>query len=231
MAKSDSIIKLQGTIAGLTFVRSRTYGDHVRAKRGTYKSARVNEALQQESKTLLRANVPAKIFKDAIDPYRGELTGGMLWQRLVSMFRKQLKENGACDFAKMERFEIHADYPFERFLYVQPAIKFEKKKSMLRVDLKYDSHPRFAKAKSVSGYRLTVIGIFPDLKKKNARTVAVTSKVIALTGAIAPLETRLDVPSRAKVFVVCVKIEGCINGVVNDSRSTMGLCVVGSGMI
>lgn len=161
MAKSDSIIKLQGTIGGLTFVRSRTYGDHVRAKRGTYKSANVNEALKHESKTLLRANVPAKIFKDAIDPYRGELTGGMLWQRLVSMFRKELKEHGACDFAKMERFEIHADYPFKRFLHVEPTIKFEKKKSILKVDLRYDSHPRFVKAKSVSGYRLTVLAYFP----------------------------------------------------------------------
>ena len=36
MAKSQSILQLQGTLAGLTFVKSHTYGDHVRAKRGTY---------------------------------------------------------------------------------------------------------------------------------------------------------------------------------------------------
>jgi len=230
MAKSDSILALQGTIAGLTFVRSRAYGDHVRAKRGTYKKAEVNEALRQESKALLNANIPAKIFKDAIDPYRNNIRGGTLWQKLVSMFRKQLKNLGSIDFGKIERFDIHADYPFDRFLYLQPTIKLEKKKTRLDVHAEYDHHPRF-KVKSINGYRLTVIGIFPDLKKKTSKTLAVESSVLKLTGVIDPLHVQLEIPPKAKSFIVCIRIEGCIGNVVSNSKTTNGLSVFGSGMI
>jgi hypothetical protein len=230
MAKSNSIIDLQGTFAGLTFVKSRTYGDHVRAKRGTQKRAKVNKAFEQESKTLLSANVPAKIFKDAIDPYR-DRKGGLLWQRLVSLFRKQHKDQGSFDFSKIERFEVDTDYPFERLLHVQPTIKSEKEKSILHVDIRYASHPRFLKSKYTDGYRLTVIGLFPDLKKKTAKTVAVASKVIALNGVIKPLQTQLDVPPKAKSFIVCIKIEGCTKGEMSNTRTTNGLCVIGSGEV
>lgn len=230
MAKSDSIIKLQGTIAGLTFVRSRAYGDHVRSKRGTYKRADVNEALKQESKTLVSANVPAKIFKNAIDPYRSNIMGGTLWQRLVSMFRKQLKDFGSIDFAKIERFEVHADYPFDRFLLLQPTITFEKKNYILHVNMEYDHHPKF-KVKDIDGYRFTVITIFPDLEKKTAKTVAVQSNVIGLSKNISPLQLQLKVPAKAKSFIVCVRIEGYVRDEVSSTRTTNGLCVFGSGVI
>lgn len=204
MAKSDSIIKLQGTIAGLTFVRSRAYGDHVRAKRGTYKKAEVNDALKQESKTLISANIPAKIFKDAIDPYRRTVTGGTLWRRLVSMFLKQLKNTGAIDFGKIGRFEIHADHPFDRFLFIQPTIKVAKEKPLLHVHIEYDHHPRF-KVKGINGYRFTVIGMFPDLKKRTAKTIAVESNTIGLSGIIKPLDVQLEIPAKAKIAALASK--------------------------
>lgn len=229
MAKASSIIKLQGTIAGLTFVRSRAYGDHVRAKRGTYKKADVNDVLKQESKILLRANVPAKIFKDAIDPYLGQFKTGMLWQRLVSVFRKQLKTQGAIDFGQMERFEIWPDYPLSKFMNVQSAIAFKKEKSLLQVDIAYDGHPAFRKVKSINGYKFTVIGIFPSLKKKTAVTVDAVSEVIAMEGPVAPVRVKLSVPSKSKVFAVCLKIEGCIDGEVSNTRMTEAMCVVGAG--
>ncbi len=230
MAKSDSIIKLQGTIAGITFVRSPTYGDHVRAKRGTYKKAKVNDALKQESKTLVSANIPAKIFKDAIDPYRSNITGGTLWRRLVSMFGKQLKNTGAFDFGKIGRFEIDADQPFDRFLVIQPTIKVAKEKPLLHVHVEYDQHPRFS-VNSINGYRFTVIGMFPDLKKKAAKTIAAESNVISLSGIIKPLDGQLEIPAKAKSFIVCIRIEGCIGNSVSLTRTTSGLCVFGSGEI
>ena len=67
MAKSKSLLNLQGTIAGLTFVKSGAYGDHVRAERGTYKPATINASLKKEGKMIVMANLPAKIIKDAID--------------------------------------------------------------------------------------------------------------------------------------------------------------------
>lgn len=231
MARSNSAANFRGTIGGFTFVKSRVYGDHVRARRGTYKSAEVNEAFKKESALLLSANVPAKILKDAIEPYRRNLSGGMLWQRLVSMFREQLKTKGAFDFASIKAFEISEEYPFDRFLQVASAIKADKKKNKLRINIDYPAHPTFMEAKKVDGYQLTVIGIFPDLKKKTARTTAVESEVIGLTSVIAPMEAQLDVPKNAKSYIVCIRIEGYFGRVGCDMRTAMGLRVVGAGSL
>ena len=231
MARSHSAANLRGTIGGYTFVKSRVYGDHVRARRGTYKRAEVNDAFKKESTLLLRANIPAKILKDAIEPYRRNLSGGMLWQRLVSMFREQLKTKGSFDFASLEPFEIHKDYPFDRFLQVASAIKPDKKKNKLRVDINYPRHPTFKKVKDVDGYRLTVIGIFPDQKKKTAWTASVESELIELTSAIAPMAAQLDVPKNAKSYIVCIRIEGYFGRTACKMRTTTGLRVVGAGRL
>jgi hypothetical protein len=231
MAKSDSVINLRGTFRGITFVKSATYGDHIRAARGSHKKAEVNEAFKKESKRLQSANVPAKIIKDAIDPYRSDFTGGLLWQRLVSIFRKQLRDHGSIDFGKIKPFEIHDDYRFERFLILQSIIKFNSKKSVVHVDIRYDHHPTFKRSSSIDGYRLSVIGIFPDLMKKVATTAAVESEIMRLTGAVTPLSVELDVPVNAESFIVCVKIDGCSKGVVSNTRTTKGLRVVGAGAL
>ena len=51
MAKANSLITLRGTHDGITFVKSPTYGDHVRAARGTHKKAKVNAAFKAQSST------------------------------------------------------------------------------------------------------------------------------------------------------------------------------------
>ncbi len=55
MAKVNSLIKISGTLDDHTFVRSATYGDHVRRKRGSVKQALVNEAFKKSSEELRMA--------------------------------------------------------------------------------------------------------------------------------------------------------------------------------
>jgi hypothetical protein len=231
MAKSQSLFKLQGTIGGLTFVSSRAYGDHVRARRGTYKPAEINASLRQEGKMVVMANVPAKIFKDAIDPYRGKFLGGTLWSRLVSFFRKQLKTEGKFDFTKLNRFEIREENPLDSFIDARATVRLDKKTSKLKVEISYDRHPKFKKVKDINGYVLTVIGIFPDLKKKTAQTSSVESKVLKMTGSPTPLLVELNLPPKAKEYMMCLKLEAYINTMPSNTRTTTALCVIDAGKI
>lgn len=227
MAKVNSLITLRGTIAGLTFVNSATYGEHVRAARGTYKKAQLNEAFKKQSKKLVKSNVPAKIIKDAIDPYRKDFYDGSLWPRLVSMTNELFGDDGSFDLAKLKPFEIHAGYPLHRLLSLQTNTKVDRKGSKLQVGLSYDMHPAFQKSLPVDGYRLGVIAIYPDLKKQTAKTEIVYSKVIALIQKVAPLTLQVPIPPRAKTFLVCVRIDGCKKGVVYDTLASKGMRVVG----
>ena len=70
MAKSKRKISLADVPPGMILVRSRAYGDHVRAKRGTHKKAKLNPALKKGSIFISEANAAAKLFRDAIEPYR-----------------------------------------------------------------------------------------------------------------------------------------------------------------
>ncbi len=59
MAKVTSLITLQGTYNGITFVKSSTYGNHIRAKRGTHKKAVLYPAYEKQNKKLVKLNIPA----------------------------------------------------------------------------------------------------------------------------------------------------------------------------
>ncbi|HTE30055.1 MAG TPA: hypothetical protein VK666_06760 [Chryseolinea sp.] len=231
MAKSNSILGLQGTIDKLTMVRSRAYGDHVRSARGTQGEAPINESLKKEVAVITRSNRPAKILKDAIDPHRGALKGGQFWQKLVSTFRTQFNESGAFDFSNLPAIEIHKKYPLSRFISVKPEVNFDKRAHNLTVKVAYGTHPSFKKSKYIDGYRISVIGIFPDLKKGKVKSEEVFSDVIALTAKYAPITVNVPVPQKAKCYVLCLKVEGCVKGKENNTPATMGMMLFNTGKI
>jgi hypothetical protein len=230
MAKSTSLITLRGTLGEITFVKSPTYGDHVRAARGTRKKAEVNATFKSKNEILKRANIPAKMLNDVVKR-DAKVLGGRLWSKLVQVFMDQLKESDGIDFSKLQPFEVHPRYRFDRFLALEPSIKVDKKKRVLMVTASYGDHPTFERSSFIDGYQLTVTGIFPDLAKKTTRTVVVKSEMLGLTGNVAPLDMQLDIPRTAKTFIVCIKIEGCVKGKANNTPATQGMRVVRAGVV
>lgn len=231
MAKVISSNNLRGTFGDFTFVKSRRYGDHIRAKRGTHKKAKLNESFKLQNKKLPGANLHAKIFKDAIEPFRPGLIDGSMWSRLVKLFMEQFDVHGKFDFVRMEPFEVHHRYTFNSLLKTDPEIRIDKKKSVIDVSLPYDTPPRFKKSAPIDGYQFIVIGVFPDLKKKAAKTVTEYSAVIKAGEEISPLPIQLHIPRGAKSFLVCVRIDGCRKGKVDGPIGTKGMRMVGAGHI
>jgi len=229
MAKSNSILKIQGTLQGNTFVKSKAYGDHVRAARGTHKPAVVNEALQESSRKIQEANVPAKMLKDALDPYRQHFKGGSLWQRLVSVFRAQLRTTGTIDFTALADIEIHEHYPVSRFLKVTPQVVHDAAANTLRVHLEYERHPKPKGMSYLDSYQLTMIALFPDLEHKAVDTTAACSGILFNKDKYAPIVMTLPVPAGARAFVLCLKVEGCEQGVARNIAVNKGMRILKSG--
>ena len=231
MAKADSLITLQGTYGAITFVKSPTYGYHVRAARGTHKKAKLNRACQEQSKKLVKANLPAQILRNAINPYRQDFRYGPLWQDLVSMTNHALGENGTFDFSKLEPFEIHPKYPLGRILSLTTTATVDPTRSNLQVTLSCEAPPTFDAPVIVDGYRLSVIAIFPDLKKQTAKTEAVHSNIIGLTEKVGPLPVEFSIPRSAKTFLVCVRIDGCKEGKLYGTLGTVGMRMMEAGRV
>lgn len=231
MAKSRSILDIKGTFQGMTFVKSNVYGDHIRAPRGTHKPAELNEAFQQSSSRLIHANLAAKIVKDALDPYRENFKGGLLWQRLLSQFRKQLKDIGEIDFSAFEPVEVHDKYPLSRFLRVTPKTEYDADKRELHIQLNYGQHPRPRHMKYMDGYTITVIGIFPDLEQKTAMTSDVCSPVIKLSSPYDKLDLILPVPPKATAYILCVKVEAYTGSEICNQTLNKGMRIESAGKI
>jgi len=106
MAKGSNIITdgLRGKLGGIVFVGSKRYGQHVRSKRGTFKPAQLNESMEESSQRLASANIPAKAIFDAVRVHHKD---GELWNKLVAIFRKQLKEGTPFHINDLEKLECH----------------------------------------------------------------------------------------------------------------------------
>lgn len=231
MAKQDSLILLQGTHDGITFVKSPTYGDHIRRPRGTIKKATLNNALKAQSKKTIAANGPAKIIKDAIDPFRRRFYDGKLWFRLLAMVQEASADGHPFDFSKLKPFELNATYPLDRLLKLDVNTTINGEKTRLHVDLSYRNHPRFEEKLGLHGYRIGVIAIYPDAAKTSAETGAVYSDIALTEKKPAPLSMQLPVPEMATTFLVCVTIEGYMNGKLDSAFNAKGMKMVAAGLV
>jgi len=73
-------------------VKSKAYGEHERAPRGSKSKAVLNKAMKAHGKRLRESTAPAKLIMDALQPFRENFKGGMIWQRLVKHFAAQTKK-------------------------------------------------------------------------------------------------------------------------------------------
>lgn len=230
MSKSKSKISLADVPPGMVLVRSRAYGDHLRAKRGTYKKARLNAALKKGTVLIGEANAAAKLFKDTIDPYREDLIETSLWPKLLSMFRRQQTETGMIDFGQLKPFEFHSRYTLDKLLPVQVVTSYDQNAQTLRAVISYQGLPHFRNSR-IDGYTLSAIVVFPDLKKMTAKTVVEESAILDLKGKQSPFDVSVSVPWRAKCFILCLRIDGYSAGKLHETIATKGMRVIAAGAI
>ncbi|MES2651096.1 MAG: hypothetical protein V4663_05120 [Bacteroidota bacterium] len=149
MAKVRSIMKLSGTIEGITFVDSTAYGAHSRAKRGTYTAVTLAEGMKISSSNQNEANLRAKIIFDAVNEFAPGFKEGTFWSRLISIFRKQKKAGKGYNYSDFGEMEMRYDYSTSK----QGDFRLDSSGSsiVLSYNLKVDT-----------GYRLSILRIATD---------------------------------------------------------------------
>lgn len=223
MARSKSILSFEGTFQNITYVNSPAYGKHIRAARGTYKPAVLNEALKKEGQLLVDALVPAKMIKDALEPYRYDFHGGQMWQRLVSIFKKQLKNYGHPDFHALSNFEIYKEYPLARFISIRIDTLYDIVNNILTATLRH-LQPVFAKTEYLTGYRLGLIAIFPNADE--APSEVTYTEIISRSEPIKDIVLKVSVPPGSSIALLCVKFEGCEHQTVLNTPATKGMAII-----
>ncbi|HEY3402604.1 MAG TPA: hypothetical protein VGK59_04395 [Ohtaekwangia sp.] len=193
--------------AGKITVKSSTYKVHVRNKRGTHKPAVLNDACKEASARLLNANIPAKIINDAIEPYREQFSRGQLWQRLVSHFRQQLRESSVPDFSTLRDMDVQENYPLSHALCSRTEVSADRAAGTLHARLICNLAPKFRYTGSLTGYRIGMVVIYPDVAEKSADTADAYTPVFGLGEEPGTVVFTLPLKENATQVVLCTILE------------------------
>ena len=149
--------KLPPPPEGHVLVHSEAYGDHYRKKRK--EKPKLSDDMKNSSTNMKDANLYAKAVKDALDPFRKKIEDGKLWNRLVSLFKKQLKKEGRVNLQALEQFQCHSKFPLTRFMHRQltAVVSEESKTLQVKVTTYGDIKTKWEKAEE---YRQILIVVF-----------------------------------------------------------------------
>ncbi len=224
MAKlRPSVIKLQGSILDVTVVHSKRYKRHVRARRGTYTPVTLNDKMKQSSTQLLSSNKPAKLIFDAVC---NEHKDGGLWTDLLSVFRKQLKEDKGFSFKGLLKLECSRQYSLDKVLHNQFSVEVDTKRKKMQVAVHLQAHPIWEKKDYLDGYQLSVTVVFPDLKKDSFKKETVRAAIVSYEDAIPVFRFEVPMPATTAPWVLFLGAAGAQKGEVNNVPTTKAMAVV-----
>ncbi|MXV53269.1 hypothetical protein GS399_20065 [Pedobacter sp. HMF7647] len=220
--------KAERTVTGDIIVESRSYGTHTRKPRGTHKPVEINAAFKASAVNLAKANKAAALLKREIDQFRHDFGGGLLWQRMLSVFRGYYKNNEAPNLQGFRHFEIHKDYPLSRLMTVTTKNVFVEDGS-IHATLQL-STPNF-KRKFVDGYCIGLIAFFADFEEEKTASSVDWTPVIPLSKPLEKVEFILPVPDGYKEYLLGVKLLAAEGKTVQKNVTITGMCCIESGLI
>ena len=207
----------------VTVVDSVTYGTHVRAARGTYTPISINDELVQSGERLKVCNKPAKLIFDAI---RGEHKDAWLWPNLLSVFRKQLKEDGSFSFKGLPKLECSRKHKLDSLLHGQFTVDAVVNNNLLDVTINLFKHPHWEKKFYLNGYQLSVTAVYPDFSQDCASKATAQTPIILFKDAVAPLHFELPMPAPNVPWILFMRVSASGKGHVYDLPQHKGMAIV-----
>ena len=214
-------------------VKSKAYGMHERAPRGSKTKAVLNRAMKEHGKRLRESTAPAKLILDALQPFRENFKGGMLWQRLVKHFAAQAKKGDMYSIVGIEHWDFNAEHLTSRIMAPDVEIKPVADLTDLQVEVNYTFSKRFLERKSdITAFRITFIFLFPDFKNNRIKIIPFVLPDKLLTDS-ALYSFLVQPPRRANSYLCCFKAEACRNGEIQQSKGNAGkaMCLLTSGQL
>lgn len=211
MAKVRSILKLSGTLAGMTFVDSKAYGAHARAKRGTYTPISLPPGMQKSAEVQKQVNLMAKLVFDAVNNFVPGFKDGKFWARLLSVFRKQQKEGKNYSYKDFDLMEMRLEYPTSKHGFFRLAVEGTNKVQL---------HYKLAKGES---YRLSLLRIAGDETLLIPYPEEVVEVVVAYQGGMEVLPFAFsELPAGTNVLWV-LHCEQLIDGLLAGLLKSRGV--------
>ncbi len=228
MAKNNSLfLQLQGTFDEVVYVNSKTYGNHVRKPRGTYKPAPVNAVLQSNANKAKTINAAAKRLHDLLNGVYKPFKKSNTWSNILS----RMRSCGCTEFydllASVKGLELHEDYPLQRFhVLIVPQIKTAKKQLTIAWKNGFVNSLRTEEFKM----EWSVL-FFGDRVEKDSCVIAEPKVIASSAASVADDSCVIDIPKGVKYYVACLKMVKGKGGRFEDYLKNTGARVVEVGRV
>ena len=228
MAKiHSSFISVQGTIAGMTYVRSK-YGVHVRRPRGTFKPSRLNATLQSNSRQTKYLNQVAKPIHDYIKQNYQSFKQNDLWQQLQRRLRRAATASLPELHASLQGIEINSRYPLQSKVAVQaPHFTWHKKHCI--VTLHFNSHVHYQEPVKADCYYYMVHLLWMDVMGQCCGQDAIETEWLSFSDAVPSYELRFPRPAPASYYVLLLSLHGGQRQKPIEMFAAMAMCVLATG--
>lgn len=133
------------TEKGKVLVRSKAYGNHYRAARGSKTPVEINSSLKENGERMIGSNAPAKLIFDALKPFRKNFNGGMFWQDLLKYFTTQAKMDQAYHMTGFVNRDVDKNYPISRIMALKVDPIIELTSLTMTINIKFVMVERFLK--------------------------------------------------------------------------------------
>lgn len=211
MAKSKTPKKKRKFPPKMVTVNSRTYGKHERAARGSWKKAKLNDAMKGHSERLIGSNMPAKLILDALAPYRTNFKGGQIWQKLVKHFARQAKLFKDYSVLGIEHWDLNQRYLTSKLMSPCVKIDADPSSSTLNITVNSEFSKRFLlRKKDITSFRITIIVMFPDFIANEITTIPIVLPDKLLDDET-PFSFIVQIPPGASSYLACFKAEACVD--------------------
>lgn len=222
MSKIKSADKRKHNTDGLVLVKSRTYGEHYRAARGTKKTAILNVSLSAQAEKTSVINKAAKAVYDALIFYSEGFREGQLWQAMLSRMRKANNISFENLLLSLKRLELNSRYPIKRFGNI-PLFTVDNKKKVLNVQMKLFMPPHLNNGNC---YQYTLVVLMLNSKGVCLQHSVATTEWINKNEKLNTFDFSFEKPARAKYFLFCLELKGGVNGVATNTLASRGIVIV-----
>ena len=209
-------------------VKSRAYGIHTRAARGSKTPVKLNDSFAEYNARTTAVNAVAKRVHDLLKVCSAGFKEKMLWQAMLSLMRKAMTDDVTKLLPALNGMELNPKYPLQRF--ARPfLLPVENREGKLVVRLKDIMRPRVKSKDTQYGYELFLL----LLGKKTAADTIIQASTgwMGIEVASGEMVFTYTLPEKMKHYVLCLHFMTGNDGEATSTLASRGMRVAGAGKL
>ena len=209
-------------------VKSRAYGYHTRAARGSIKPVTLNDVLLKNSKRVAIINPLAREVHSMLKVSAGFFKESMFWQKMLSCMYAVNTITPIALLSSLIGTELNSRYPLIRFGNMH-SIETILKGKYMTVYLSNNTGLYFQKA--YDAYRYDMILMFFTNKGVGVAQDMKTSEWFKMNEATGKIEFEFNIPKASAYYLVCLRLHMGKNEKVIDNLASQGMCIMKTGIL